>query len=70
ISGGRGSIGTRVITFSIRWLVSSYAMERVDQQLLEEADLVFPQMLKTDANPQHGFTSYYVKVYNTNTGSS
>lgn len=64
------SIGTIVITFSIRWLVSSYLMERVDQQLLEQADLVFPQMLNTDVNTQNGFTSYYVKVYNTNTGSS
>ena len=67
---GMLSIGTIVITFSIRWLVSSYPMERVDQQLLEQADLVFPQMLNTDVNTQNGFTSYYVKVYNTNTGSS
>ncbi|KOA48227.1 sensor histidine kinase [Bifidobacterium animalis subsp. lactis ATCC 27673] len=67
---GMLSIGTIVITFSIRWLVSSYLMERVDQQLLEQADLVFPQMLNTDVNTQNGFTSYYVKVYNTNTGSS
>lgn len=27
-------------------------------------------MLNTDVNTQNGFTSYYVKVYNTNTGSS
>ena len=67
---GMLSIGTIVITFSIRWLVSSYPMERVDQHLLEQADLVFPQMLNTDVNTQNGFTSYYVKVYNTNTGSS
>lgn len=40
---GMLSIGTIVITFSIRWLVSSYPMERVDQQLLEQADLVFPR---------------------------
>ncbi|MUH59736.1 HAMP domain-containing sensor histidine kinase [Bifidobacterium canis] len=66
------SIGTITITLSIRWLVTSYLIERADQQLIEQADLVFKntRSLQNNANTQNGLTSYYVKIYNTKTKTS
>ena len=47
------SIGTITITLSIRWLVTSYLIERADQQLIEQADLVFKNTRSLQKQCEH-----------------
>lgn len=66
------SIGTVGISLSIRQLVSNYMMQRTDNQLLQQAELVFKNVrtLSEKANASNPLSSYYVKAYDAQTGRS
>ncbi|MEE0654636.1 HAMP domain-containing sensor histidine kinase [uncultured Bifidobacterium sp.] len=66
------SVGTVCISLAITQLVNNYMTQRTDNQLLQQADLVFRNttLLNSKANPTNPMISYYVQAYDAHTGTS
>lgn len=61
------TIGVAGISFSIRQLVSNYLLEKVDAQIVQQANLVFQNInsLRDSDTNSSGMTSYFLQIRDT-----
>ena len=61
------TIGVACISFSIRQLVSNYLLEKVDTQIVQQANLVFQNIgtIRDSDTTSFGMTSYFLQIRDT-----